>query len=120
MKQLQLLLGASNSTLLTVQWPFRDYFSILISNHVFQEDGSEDHESDFIRSDFDPKPYMVRGSMLFTIIIMLIIGLLFTFINIIFTVLNIAHNPVSSIVGIDGLVIWNFIAGSLKKTKKLQ
>jgi len=76
-----------------------------------QKDGSEDYESDFIRSDFDPKPYMVRGSMLFTIIIMLIIGLLFTFINIIFTVLNIAHNPVSSIMGIDGLVIWNFIAG---------
>jgi len=71
----------------------------------------EDYENNFIKNEFDPKPQMVRGSMLFTIIIMLIIGLLFTFINIIFTVLNIAHNPVSSIMGIDGLVIWNFIAG---------
>jgi len=60
---------------------------------------------------FDAKPHMVRMGMLITIIIFLLIGLIFTFINIVFTVLNIAHNPVSSIMGIDGLVVWNFIAG---------
>ena len=62
---------------------------------------------------FDAKPHMVRMGMLITIIIFLLIGLIFTFINIVFTVLNIAHNPVSSIMGIDGLVVWNFIAGNI-------
>ena len=62
-------------------------------------------------SEFDPKPHMVREGMLISVIAFLLIGLLFTFINIIFTVINIANNPVSSIVGIDGLVLWNFIAG---------
>ena len=60
---------------------------------------------------FEPKPHMVREGMLISVIIMLLVGLLFTFLNIVFTVLNIAHNPVSSIMGIDGLVIWNFISG---------
>ena len=54
---------------------------------------------------------MVRQGMLITTQVFLVVGLLFTFINIVFTVLNIAHNPVSAIVGIDGLVAWNFIAG---------
>ena len=63
---------------------------------------------------YDAKPQMVRIGMLITIIIFLLIGLLFTFINIVMTVLNIAHNPVSSIMGIDGLVLWNFIAGRVK------
>lgn len=63
--------------------------------------------------EFQPKPHMVREGMLITVIIMLLVGLLFTFLNIVFTVLNIAHNPVSSIVGIDGLVLWNFISGFL-------
>ena len=65
-------------------------------------------------SDFDPRPHMVREGMLISVIAFLLIGLLFTFINIIFTVINIANNPVSSIVGIDGLVLWNFIAGWLE------
>ena len=67
-------------------------------------------------SDFDPKPHMVREGMLISVISFLLIGLLFTFVNIIFTVINIAGNPVSSIVGIDGLVLWNFIAGSQLKS----
>ena len=54
---------------------------------------------------------MVREGMLISVIAFLLIGLLFTFINIIFTVINIANNPVSSIAGIDGLVLWNLIAG---------
>ena len=41
----------------------------------------------------------------------LIIGLLFTFVNIIFNAINIILTPVSAIVGIDGLVLWNTIAG---------
>jgi len=49
--------------------------------------------------------------MLISTMVFLMIGLLFTFINIIFTVINIANNPVSAIVGIDGLVAWNMIAG---------
>ena len=65
---------------------------------------------------YDAKPQMVRIGMLITIIIFLLIGLLFTFINIVMTVLNIAHNPVSSIMGIDGLVLWNFIAGRVRGT----
>ena len=64
---------------------------------------------------FEAKPHMVRIGMLITIIIFLLIGLIFTFINIVMTVLNIAHNPVSSIMGIDGLVLWNFIAGMYKR-----
>ena len=62
-------------------------------------------------TNFDPKPHMVREGMLISVIAFLLIGLLFTFINIIFTVINIANNPVSSIAGIDGLVLWNLIAG---------
>ena len=50
--------------------------------------------------------------MLISTMVFLMIGLLFTFINIIFTVINIANNPVSAIVGIDGLVAWNMIAGT--------
>lgn len=56
---------------------------------------------------------MVRQGMLVTVIVLLLAGLLFTFINIIFTVLNIAHNPVSSLMGVDGLVVWNLAAGLL-------
>ena len=63
------------------------------------------------KTNFDPKPHMVREGMLISVIAFLLIGLLFTFINIIFTVINIANNPVSSIAGIDGLVLWNLIAG---------
>merc|ERR1712179_125001 len=59
----------------------------------------------------DPSHLMVRQGMLISTIVFLMIGLLFTFINIIFTVINIANNPVSAIVGIDGLVAWNMIAG---------
>jgi len=58
-----------------------------------------------------PGPHMVRHGMIITTQAFLMVGLLFTFVNIIFTVLNIAHNPVSAIVGIDGLVAWNMIAG---------
>ena len=56
---------------------------------------------------------MVRQGMLVTVIVLLLAGLLFTFTNIIFTVLNIAHNPVSSLMGVDGLVVWNLAAGLL-------
>ena len=56
---------------------------------------------------------MVRHGMIITTQVFLVIGLLFTFINIVFTVVNIAHNPVSAIVGIDGLVAWNIIAGTI-------
>ena len=61
----------------------------------------------------DPSPHMVRHGMIITTQVFLVIGLLFTFINIVFTVVNIAHNPVSAIVGIDGLVAWNIIAGTI-------
>jgi len=59
----------------------------------------------------DPTKYMVRQSMRVTTLVFLFIGLLFTFTNIIFTLVNIVSNPVSAIVGIDGLVAWNIIAG---------
>eukprot|EP00092_Neocalanus_flemingeri_P036412 GFUD01039646.1.p1 GENE.GFUD01039646.1~~GFUD01039646.1.p1 ORF type:complete len:329 (-),score=79.49 GFUD01039646.1:31-1017(-) len=59
----------------------------------------------------DPSKHMVRQGMIITTQVFLVVGLLFTFINIVFTVVNIAHNPVSAIVGIDGLVAWNIIAG---------
>jgi len=58
----------------------------------------------------DPAPYMVRSSMLTATQAFLIIGLLFTFVNIIFNAINIILTPVSAIVGIDGLVLWNTIA----------
>ena len=54
---------------------------------------------------------MVRSSMLSATQAFLIIGLLFTFVNIIFNAINIILTPVSAIVGIDGLVLWNTIAG---------
>ena len=54
---------------------------------------------------------MVRSSMLTATQAFLIIGLLFTFVNIIFNAINIILTPVSAIVGIDGLVLWNTIAG---------
>ena len=50
----------------------------------------------------------------------LIIGLLFTFVNIIFNAINIILTPVSAIVGIDGLVLWNTIAGIKVSTLKEQ
>jgi len=59
----------------------------------------------------DPASKMVRSSMLSATQAFLIIGLLFTFINIIFNAINIILTPVSAIVGIDGLVLWNTIAG---------
>lgn len=59
---------------------------------------------------FDPASVMVREGMLRSVQAFLVLGILFTFINIIFTAVNITHNPVSSIVGIDGLVIWNSAA----------
>jgi len=58
----------------------------------------------------DPAPFMVRSSMLSATQAFLIIGLLFTFVNIIFNAINIILTPVSAIVGIDGLVLWNTIA----------
>ena len=59
----------------------------------------------------DPTKIMVRQSILVTVIILLLVGLLFTFISIVMTVLNIVHTPVSSILGIDGLIVWNLTAG---------
>lgn len=59
---------------------------------------------------YDPSTFMVREGMLRSVQAFLVTGILFTFVNIIFTAVNITHNPVSSIVGIDGLVLWNFIA----------
>ena len=59
----------------------------------------------------DPTNTMVRQSILVTVIILLLVGLLFTFISIVMTVLNIVHTPVSSILGIDGLIVWNLTAG---------
>lgn len=59
----------------------------------------------------DPTKTMVRQSILVTVIILLLVGLLFTFISIVMTVLNIVHTPVSSILGIDGLIVWNLTAG---------
>ena len=59
----------------------------------------------------DPTKAMVRQSILVTVIILLLVGLLFTFISIVMTVLNIVHTPVSSILGIDGLIVWNLTAG---------
>ena len=56
---------------------------------------------------------MVRQSILVTVITLLILGLLFTFLSIVMTVLNIVHTPVSSILGIDGLIVWNLTAGVL-------
>ena len=79
---------------------------IQAQDDVISSDSDKEEESEF-----DPRPHMVREGMLISVIAFLLIGLLFTFINIIFTVINIANNPVSSIVGIDGLVLWNFIAG---------
>jgi len=79
---------------------------IQAKDNVISSDSAKEDDSEF-----DPRPLMVREGMLISVIAFLIIGLLFTFINIIFTVINIANNPVSSIVGIDGLVLWNFIAG---------
>ena len=61
----------------------------------------------------DPAKTMVRQSILVTVIILLLLGLLFTFISIVMTVLNIVHTPVSSLLGIDGLIVWNLSAGLL-------
>lgn len=58
----------------------------------------------------DPTPHMLRSSMLSATQAFLIIGIGFTFINIIFNAINIILTPVSAIVGIDGLVLWNTIA----------
>jgi len=58
----------------------------------------------------DPKSHMLRSSMLSATQAFLIIGLVFTFVNIIFNAINIILTPVSAIVGIDGLVLWNAIA----------
>ena len=56
---------------------------------------------------------MLRSSMLSATQAFLIIGIGFTFINIIFNAINIILTPVSAIVGIDGLVLWNTIAGQI-------
>ena len=61
----------------------------------------------------DSTKVMVRQSILVTVIILLILGLLFTFLSIVMTVLNIVHTPVSSLLGIDGLIVWNLTAGVL-------
>ena len=60
---------------------------------------------------FDPTERMVRHSILVTVIAILLVGLFFTFLSIVMTVLNIVHTPVSSILGIDGLIVWNLVAG---------
>jgi len=60
----------------------------------------------------DPSSLMVREGMLRSVQVFLVIGIVFTFVNVIFTAANITHNPVSSIAGIDGLVIWNVIAAT--------
>ena len=61
----------------------------------------------------DPSKRMVRQSILVTVIALLLLGLAFTFLSIVMTVLNIVHTPVSSILGIDGLIVWNLLAGLL-------
>ena len=61
----------------------------------------------------DPSKRMVRQSILVTVIALLLLGLAFTFLSIVMTVLNIVHTPVSSILGIDGLIVWNLVAGLL-------
>jgi len=50
---------------------------------------------------------LLRATMYNTTLAFLCIGLFFAVVNLIFTVINIAHNPISSIFGVDGLVIWN-------------
>lgn len=57
-----------------------------------------------------PSSLMVRRSMLLATQSFLLIGLIFTFINIVFNAINIILTPVSAIVGVDGLVLWNSIA----------
>ncbi|XP_023340064.1 uncharacterized protein LOC111710232 [Eurytemora carolleeae] len=50
---------------------------------------------------------MIKFGLWLSTIIFFFIGLTFSLINIVLVILNTAHNPVSSILGIDGLVIWN-------------
>merc|ERR1719219_2169155 len=72
---------------------------------------SEEERADTDQS--DPSKRMVRHSILGTVIALLLLGLAFTFLSIVMTVLNIVHTPVSSILGIDGLIVWNLMAGLL-------
>lgn len=57
-----------------------------------------------------PTSVMVSESMLMVTRIFLLVGIVFTFVNIVFTGVNIVITPISAIFGIDGLVVWNYIA----------
>ena len=64
-----------------------------------------------IQPDVNENTTEVQPGIALTTQAFLIIGLVFTFVNIIFNAINIILTPVSAIVGIDGLVLWNAIAG---------
>lgn len=63
------------------------------------------------RTNYNQNTTEVQPCVALTTQAFLIIGLVFTFVNIIFNAINIILTPVSAIVGIDGLVLWNAIAG---------
>jgi len=58
----------------------------------------------------DIEGWMLRQGMYISVLFFFFAALFFSIVNIVLTTINIAHNPISAIFGVDGLVVWNVSA----------